>query len=52
MSGESGPFYAYDSPTIELADPHGCLDEDVETGALIVCVGCALRPASPTGGTP
>ncbi|KQP63044.1 hypothetical protein ASF47_18710 [Nocardioides sp. Leaf285] len=45
-SPDAGPFYAFDNPTIERADLHGCLDEDVETGAPIVCVSCASRTAT------
>lgn len=43
----AGPFYAYDHPTIERADLHGCLDEDVETGAPIVCAACSTSPGAP-----
>lgn len=34
-------FYAYDAPTLERADAHGCLGEDVATGDPIVCGECS-----------
>lgn len=41
----TGPFYVYDTPTIERAMEHGCLDEDVETGDPIACATCVFSPA-------
>lgn len=36
-----GGYYAYDGPTLDRADAHGCLDEDVNTGDPLVCRECA-----------
>jgi hypothetical protein len=40
-------FYATDPKTLDLADEHGCLDEDVDTGESIVCATCAYPDATP-----
>lgn len=37
-----GGYYAYDQPTLDRADLHGCLDEDVNTGDPLVCRECAF----------
>lgn len=44
----TGPFYTYDRPTLDRADQHGCLDEDVETGDPIVCAECVNPPPEET----
>ena len=43
----TGPFYAYDESTLDRAEAHGCLDEDVETGDPIVCALCAYPAGEP-----
>lgn len=44
MTFGGGGYYAYDQPTLDRAELHGCLDEDVNTGDPLVCRECAFPP--------
>lgn len=46
MAEQRGPFYAYDAQTLDRAEEHGCLDEDVNTGDWTVCSQC-INPTAP-----